>query len=412
MKKLYLFCISALMLTITTNYSNAQTEADSIMMGASYANDVYYSFANGEVHTVNRSNWDLGFYTLTWSAGVMINDGNGVELKVYPNADTNGWASIDTTGLASWPALYNSVNSWEEGAFNVNSSGHPDYGWGKYNTITHNVVGDSIYILKLADGTFKKFWIVQKLSIDNTYEFRYANLDGTQEMNVTLDCNDYADKNFVYYSIESGEVINREPLSNSWDVLFTKYMGVLDGGVRYPVTGVLNNDDIPANRFEMVDPSFEDWTASPMDSVKTVIGHDWKYFDMQQFTYIVEDSLVFFVRNFNKDVYKLVFSAFDYTEGKAVFTKSMVHASAVSEISQNHQFVVFPNPASDFITIKSLNGLTGGEVMISDFTGKTVYAGTLNDNNTQIAVDGLKTGMYLVTVYSGNESSVQKLLIK
>ena len=412
MKKLYLFCISALMLTITTNYTNAQTEADSIMMGASYANDVYYSFANGEVHSVDRSNWDIGFYTNTWSAGVIVNDGKGIELRVYPAADTNGWNSIDTTGLSANPVLYNSVDSWEEGAFNVGSSGHPDYGWGKYNTITHAVVGDSIYIMKLADGSFKKFWIVKKVSVENTYYFRYANLDGTDEVNVTLNCNDYTDKNFVYYSIENGEVIDREPLSGAWDVLFTKYMGVLDGGVRYPVTGVLNNIDVPANRFEMVDPGFEDWTAAPMDSTKAPIGHNWKYFDMTQFTYIVEDSLVFFVRNFNKDVYKLVFSSFDYTVGKAVFEKSMVHASAVSEVSQNHQFVVFPNPATDHISIRPLNGFEGGEVRISDFSGKTVYSGNMGTLDTRVSVSNLKPGMYLLTVHSGNETAVQKLLIK
>ncbi|MBE0652976.1 MAG: T9SS type A sorting domain-containing protein [Bacteroidales bacterium] len=386
--------------------------ADSISMGPGYANDVYYSFTDGEVLSVDRSNWDIGFYTLTWSAGMIINDGTGTELRCYATADTSGWSAIDTTGLSTWPLLYNSVDDWEEGAFNRSAGGHPDYGWGVYNTITHNVVGDSIYILKLADGTYKKFWILQKISIENTYEFKYANLDGTDEMNVTLDVNDYTDKNFVYYSLSNDAVLDREPASDSWDILFTKYMGILEGGVPYPVTGVLNNVNVPANRFEMVAPDFEDWTAAPMDSTKTPIGHDWKYFDMTSFTYVVEDSLVFFVRDFNKDVYKLVFTAFDYMQGKAVFERSMIHASAVSEVSQNQRFVVFPNPATDFINVKSINGFEGGEIMITDYTGKTVLRNKMNAENVRIAVDQLKSGMYLLTVHSGNEAAVQKLLIK
>jgi hypothetical protein len=413
MKHLYVRAISAIVFALATlSGVNAQMTADSVMMGPGYANDIYYSFSEGEIHSVDRTNWDIGFYTLTWSAGVIINDGNGVELKVYPSADTNGWNALDTTGLSTWPVLYNSVEDWEEGAFNRSAGGHPDYGWGKYNTITHSVVGDSIYIMKLADGSFKKFWIIQKVSTENTYYFRYANLDGTNEVNVTLNCNDYTDKNFIYYSIETGEVLDREPASDSWDVLFTKYMGLLEGGVPYPVTGVLNNIDIPANRFEMVSPNFEDWTAAPMDSTKAPIGHDWKYFDMGIFAYEVEDSLVFFVRNFDKDVYKLVFTAFDYTQGKAIFEKSMVHASAVSEISQNHQFVVFPNPATDFITIKPVNGFEGGNVLITDFTGKTVYTGTMGEGNVRIPVDGLNSGMYLLSIHSGSQTAVQKLLIK
>lgn len=412
MRQFYLLVLSAILVFTTTTNLKAQMTSDSITMGSQYANDVYYSFTDGEVLSVNRSNWDIGFYTLTWSAGMIINDGTGTELRCYAAADTSGWNAIDTTGLSTWPLLYNSVDDWEEGAFNRSAGGHPDYGWGVYNTITHNVVGDSIYILKLADGTYKKFWILQKISIENTYEFKYANLDGTDEMNVTLDVNDYTDKNFVYYSLSNEAVLDREPASDSWDILFTKYMGILEGGVPYPVTGVLNNINVPANRFEMVAPDFEDWTAAEIDSTKSPIGFDWKYFDMTSFTYAVEDSLVFFVRDFNKDVYKIVFTAFDYTQGKAVFEKSMIHASAVSEVSQNHRFVVFPNPATDFINIKPINGFEGGEIMITDYTGKTVLRNKMNEENVRIAIDQLKSGMYLLTVHSGNEAIVQKLLVK
>ena len=72
-------------------FSITLMEDDSIAMGGGYANEVYYSFENGEVASAPRNNWDIAFYTLTWSAGIMINDGNGVELYLYPSADTSGW---------------------------------------------------------------------------------------------------------------------------------------------------------------------------------------------------------------------------------------------------------------------------------------------------------------------------------
>ena len=51
----------------------------------------------------------------------------------------------------------------------------------------------------------------------------YANLDGTDEVSETVVCSDYTDKNFLYYSLHTGEVIDREPAAASWDILFTKY---------------------------------------------------------------------------------------------------------------------------------------------------------------------------------------------
>lgn len=420
MKQFYQITL-VIVFAITANFANAnfllEAEQDSVSLGSGYANDVYYSFENGAVHSVERTNWEIGFYTLTWSAGVIINGGNGVELYLYPTADTSAWGTIDTTGLSSsWPILYNSTMDWEEGAFNRHSSGHPDYGWGVYNGITHDVVGDSIYIIKYMVGdvtNFKKFWITKKISIQNTYYFKYANLDGSDEVSQVLNCNDYADKNFVYYSLQNGEVLDREPDSDSWDILFTKYMGMLEGGVPYAVTGALNNVDIPANRFDEVGPDFEDYASAPMDSTKTPIGHDWKYFDMGTFSYVVEDSIAFFASDFQKDVYKLVFSVFDYTVGKIVFTKSKVHTSGFGELTSENSILIYPNPATDFVQVDLSSEINWEMLTIIDLSGKVVYSQDANLNGViTLPIDNLNSGVYLVTTKSAQNISVQKLIIQ
>ncbi len=57
-----------------------EAEEDSVFLGSGYVNDIYYSFENGEIHSVDRKNWDIGFYANILSAGIITNDGNGVEL--------------------------------------------------------------------------------------------------------------------------------------------------------------------------------------------------------------------------------------------------------------------------------------------------------------------------------------------
>ncbi|NOX48407.1 MAG: T9SS type A sorting domain-containing protein [Chlorobi bacterium] len=412
MKKIY-FIVLIIVLGLNSLFAlgNTAMENDSVSLGAGYANDVYYSFESGEILSVERQNWDIAFYTSPWSAGIITNGGNGTELYLYPFSDTSAWNSIDTTGLSTWPVLFNSTDDWENGAFNRHATGHPDYGWGVYNSITHDVVGDSLYLLKLSDGNLKKLWIQKKVSMQNTWYFKYADLDGGNEVSEVLSFNDYTDKNFVYYSIQTGESLDREPASVTWDILFTKYMGI-NNDQPYPVTGVLNNVDVPANKFMEVGPDFEDWLAAPMDSTKSSIGYDWKYFDMTQFTYIMEDSLTYFVRNKDKNVYKLVFSAFDYTIGKVVFEKSMVYTSAISESKPETLFSVYPNPASDFINIGFMEKSGWEGISIADINGKTIYQAKVSGKNIKIPISKYPAGIYFVSLKSANSFQVRKLIIR
>jgi len=413
MKYLYLFSLSTfIILFASLNNVKSQVEVDSVDMGAFYANDIYYSFANSTVHTVDRTNWDIGFYTVTWSAGVIINDGNGVELFTYPHADTSGWSTVDTTGLSSWPVMYNSTEDWEEGAFNRFETGHPDYGWGVYNTVNHDVVGDSIFLLKKGNDYCKKVWIVKKISTENTFVFKFANLDGSDEVEVTLNCSDYEDKNFIYYSLTNEAVIDREPNSDTWDVLFTKYNTMLEEGSPYIVTGALNNVYVSANKYEMVNPDYSEWGVLPMDESRSSVGYDWKDFDFTT-GWMVFDSTVFFVTDLNGDVNKLIFTEFEgMSSGKIVFEKSFTSPANIQNPKLNSNFNIYPNPASDFISIKPLNSIDANEISISDITGKVVLNVDSINNSDKIDVSQLPSGLYFVTIGSGSNIAVQKLLIR
>lgn len=415
MKHVYYFVFATLLLAVTVNSKAiGQMQSDSVEMGPGYANDIYYSMQDGFISSVDRRNWDLGFYTSAWSAGIIINDGNGSELYVYPSADTSGWMSIDTAGLSSWPVLYNSVDDWEMGAFNVNEKGHPDYGWGVYNTINHDVVGDSLYIIKLMNGTdaiFKKLWIERKISDQNTYIFKYADLDGSNEHQETLIATPYTSKNFVYYSLQTNEVLDREPNSDTWDILFTKYNTILEGGSPYIVTSVVNNVNVPSKRYDEVGPDFNDWGPLAFDSARVSIGHDWKEFDMGSLSYIVDDSIAFFLSTRAQDVYKLVFKVFDYTVGKVVFQKSLTSLAGVSAVSKNDLFSVYPNPASNYVVVESEENTLLDEVKITDVSGKTIYKTNPTSSTSTIAIDQLNNGLYFVIVTKGKESYIQKLII-
>ena len=85
--------------------------------------------------------------------------------------------------------------------------------------ITYAVKVDSVYVFKTIDGLYKKIF-VEKLS-RGRYYLVHVNLDGSAQDTAKITKADYATKNCVYYSFAADKVIDREPATSDWDLIFT-----------------------------------------------------------------------------------------------------------------------------------------------------------------------------------------------
>lgn len=416
MKKILLTLVT--LITISINNLNANPVNDTVTMGAGYANDVFYSMQTGVVKTEPRNNWDIAFYTVRWSAGILLNEGAGAELYTYPLGDTSAWNNVDISGMSDWKKMYNSDTIWEEGAFNRNTLGHPDYGWGVYNMISHDVVGDSIFVIKLTNGSLKKLWIQRKRSIQNTWFFKYANIDGSGLTSVTIDATPYqANRMFVYYSLVNNTIVDREPDINSWDLQWSRYIATVYDNTGAPspymVVGVTSNLGVGVAKHHPVAPNYENWTSKPFSENRTTIGHDWKNFNMALFQWQITDSLVYFVKDRSGNIHKMTLNYFSGTgTGKTGLTKKVLSLVGQPEQNAENNFTVYPNPANDRLNIGMKQG-EAGLIRIFDATGKTVYQSKPENTTANIAIDlnGFKPGMYVVELWGGEGVSRQKLLI-
>jgi hypothetical protein len=392
--------------------------SDTVVMSPGYANEVYYSMADGSVLSSMRNQWDIAFRTNVMSSGILTNDGTGVVLYTYPKADTAGWSSVDTVGLSSWTRMFNDPNDWENGAFSRNATVHPDYGWGIYNSVTHDLTADSIYVIKLRNGNFKKIWIVKKFSAASTFLFRYANLDGTDPQEVQLNLSGDGAYDYVGYSLQTNEKIMFEAPKADWDIVFTKYMSVQPDGSPYPVTGVLSNDGVKVKNFEPVPLTYSDWGVGTWDSTRSAIGWNWKVLNAS-YTYDIVDSSVYFIRAKSGDIYKLYFTSFaGSSTGKISFMKEKVAGVGISDnFSDAMNVSVYPNPAKNrintYITGKSGEVFT---VVLTDLSGRQLRAdrpGRLADGLNVYAIDvaGVQPGVYFVTVSAAAMKSVTKVII-
>ena len=298
--------------------SGPEIKKETLTMGADYANDIYYSMKNGIVTTVDRDNWDIAFSVAARSSSILINEGAGVTLKEYPIPAGWQWLdAIDTTGYSSWNQLNNSDVTWEKGAFGQNAIGHPNYGWGVYNTTTHDIEGSALFIIKLVNGNYKQIFIEEKSAMGQSYVVKYADLDGTNQVSETISFGNLT-SNFVYYSIvNEAVVVDREPDASTWDLLITKYT---DNAQNYNVVGVLQNIGVNAidmdNVTDLGTILYE--SANFSENIST-IGADWKTFNHVGMTYDLDEDRIFFIQDQNEKVYKLVFTGFDLTTGNITF---------------------------------------------------------------------------------------------
>ena len=415
MKKLYYFIFTAILVAFSAQAQDAKT----VTMGAGYANDVFYSLEDGVAMEAPRNNWHIGFTTQMFDFTIFTNDVGVVKLKQYASGNINDWATVDTTGYSTWPLLYNNDSVWEEGSFSRGASGHPDYGWGIYNNVTHDLTGDSIYIIEIANGDeasiFKKLKIDKLLSMSVTFNFTYADLDGSNEQVVSLVAKNYATKNYVYYSLTNNEIVDREAASDSWDMLFTRWISsyYLEQDATQTITGVQTNLGTKgwAVNFELgAEVSAADTTL--FNESRLNIGGDWKKFSMATFTYSVVDTVVYYARSQADKLYELKFTAFDYTTGTFEFTQELIEEAGGVWNNEviNTKLKVYPQPAKGSFTIALPANQSAVEVY--NLAGQQVFSQVTSGNKLQVSTSNWNSGIYVLKAVSGNTLYSQKLIVE
>ncbi len=388
-------------------------------MNPGYTDEVYWSLPSGNAGSFPINGWELAFRLGLQTSSIFINSANGVSLYQVPNTDTSGWATLDTTGITSWKELFNSDTSWEYGAFDISSTGFPDYSWGDYDFNTHIVTGDSLYIIKLNSSTFKKLWIIKK-DFGN-WTFRYANLDNSEEVTVTINGSDFPNKNFAYYSITNSQALSSEPDNTTWDLLFTRYLTLLPpDNTPYLVTGVLTNVGVETAEAHPVDLStvnLSNYTDSFTSNISE-IGYDWKYFDMSVNQYFVEDSLCYFVKSINSDIYKIVFKSFEGSSTGNISWEQTFLLTSISPLQQQLESAsIFPNPVTNYFDLifYARESLSNVNVEVYNVDGRRVMHTNIDAhqgfNQKQLSLPELASGVYLVNISTLNDGINLKMVV-
>lgn len=399
----------------TLTYS--QVVSDSVTLGAGYSDQVFYQLSTGNKTTASSTDWDLQFFSSLFSASIRVNSGFDVELYQAASTDTSNFltTTIDTSSLT---ILRGGYETWETDAFTSQATGHPNYGWGKYQGLG-NLVGFKVYAIKLSSGVFKKIWI-KEFKTSGTLTFTVADLNGANAFTKTLNRTAYNTKRHFYYDIENDSIYDSEPGKTNWELVFRKYNDQA-GPQYYNVTGALSNEDLAIAQVNNTEISTAkvNWNNHTYDSSINVIGYDWKSFNMSTFSWDITDSLSFIMKDYTGDVYQLVFTGTSgSSSGKMYFTKEKFSLVSVEENSPVANIGVFPNPTTGQLNINfELNNTENpAEIRMIDMSGrvvKNIVSGFNTAGFTQMRTDisELNNGVYLLQIISG-EKSITKRIVK
>ncbi|MFT6003747.1 MAG: hypothetical protein ACI8UQ_000882 [Bacteroidia bacterium] len=390
-------------------------KADSVITQGG-ANDVYYSFKNGITTEVDKSTWDIALNTAAFDASILINENAGVELYSY-GTNVDEWDIVDTAGFA-FQNIYNSSESWGNGAFVRLASGHPDYGWGTYNMGTHNVTGNRIFILKDRNDVYHQV-VIENMSAAGEYTIKTADIGGGNTVTLDIDKKDaaFVGKNFVHFDLTAQKVLNNEPLRKDWDLLFTKYIDLVPTRtgdlLPYLVSGVKINKGYEVAERTSLPAASNDTNNLNWNTDITEIGSDWKSFDFASFSYLMTDSLAYFVKGDGGVVWKIDFTNYKGgSTGGYYFNIEQLRRSASVNGVQELTTRVYPNPSNGIFTVENKEN-DAVEVSLMTLTGKVLESYNLAPNSAMnIDATSVVSGIYILSIRSNDKLSTQRIVIK
>ncbi len=317
---------------------------------------------------------------------------------------------------ASWTPLYNDDTNWDNGAF---MQGSASGGWGVYNPSSHHVEGTIVFVLKYANGTYRKF-----INEDyyGAYTFKYATWNGTDwvgETTTTVANTSNPDNHYNYYSLQNNTEVVAEPAVGSWDFVFRKYNTFLDPpGENYIVTGALQNPNVTVAKNDEptgnANPNGQDY----YEAINT-IGYDWKTYSSSG--YVVNQDMAYYVKYDENTVYRMVFETFEGSAtGNLSFNfEDVSDLLGLETISEGVTFGMYPNPSTDKMVniVYDLKNTISQENTISVYTiqGQLVHTSKVESNNgffnKTLDLSSLQSGMYMVQFQAGNNRISKKLIL-
>ena len=283
--------------------------------GVDYQKQLYFDLSSGELKASNfRNAWDIAL-------GCDLSNPN-----IYVNPAMN--QSVAATGSTDFTAIYDpSDYKFEfERADRYHTSS-----WISRD-LSAGQAQQEVFLIDLGNdfsNQSRGYVKLQVLTIeDKGYRILISDLDNqnTKEIYHELD----PAYNFMFLSVDHPDsLLSLEPIKEDWDLQFTKYMERLYDGsdtLDYSVTGCMINPYQTTAYYDTIsslDSSIsyaslriEDVDIQQLSTKQNTIGHEWKRFDLDAGSFLVNSNMNFFIRDESGIIYRFRFTGFYNSSGQ------------------------------------------------------------------------------------------------
>lgn len=293
--------------------------------GNTFPNNVYIDLSSGQTTDVERTKWEIGFYS-----------GNEFRVVLNPSVNKLAVKQLNTTNIDEVQVEDTAVTT---GNYQASSAGYIDYPSGDLNLTTIAEVSDNdsenkVYLVNLGQtvatanasgssvaltGDARGWKKIRILKDGGNYKLQYADIDATTHNEVVITKN--SSYNLIHFSLVNGTEVTAQPQTANWDLKLGAFMNYTSYGgadLSYFYSDFVMSNRLGGTRAYQVvtsTSSYADFTLSNVDSSlfdtaeaidRRAIGSSWRStypspsLKTDRF-YVVKDSA--------GNIYKLQFTA-------------------------------------------------------------------------------------------------------
>ncbi|AXY77189.1 hypothetical protein D3H65_25810 [Paraflavitalea soli] len=283
--------------------------------GANAANSVFLDLSTDKQDSVNRTTWDLGFYSGT-DFRVIINNTTAATAKAINKTDFAQVNLADTAGFADALALGQGA-----GTFAIIDDVEGDLTKTVIPAVSATDADNKIYILKPSNGMVaaaRDWYKIRITRNGSNYKLQYAKLSET--IIKTIDVVKDAAYNFKYVSLAANGPVTVEPAKANWDIQWTLTTYKASPTIPYTYSDYVYINylaGVQAAEVLTTTSSFDAYAettiaSTAFSSSKVVIGGNWRN---TQAPIGVKTDRFYVIKDAAGNVYKLRFISFHASDG-------------------------------------------------------------------------------------------------
>ncbi|MFT3909845.1 MAG: HmuY family protein [Ferruginibacter sp.] len=286
--------------------------------GATYGNKIFFDLSANSQTAVQRTKWDLGFYSDASDWRVILNSSTAMMAKQINKNDLTTVTATDTIGFSS-DVIFN------QSAPTTTSLAYIDYPDGDLTrtaiaAVSVNDADNKVYIINRGTGIgspaplrgWKKIRIIRNAS--GGYTLQHADIASTTFTSIDIPKN--TTHFFNYISFETG-LVDVEPSAKKWDIAWTYFANATNfGGGEVPYTFqdfILQNRNVQIAKVLTSAISYEafaeaDIAAQTFVSKQNGIGSDWRAGGGPSTAPSVRTDRFYIIKDSDNNYYKLRFT--------------------------------------------------------------------------------------------------------